>query len=1127
MNRYLAIACMCFCFACSTSIDPIGLTDVGLDFGGEAVDGDLGEVPDVQPEADIEITFVGKDTGSIDGFVDEECLPGDGCFLDPCVDNSECLSGWCVEHLGEGVCTQACQEDCPDGWTCSQVGVGPDILFICVSDYAHLCRPCTESDDCQGTGGTEDVCVDYGSGMGFCGGQCDPIAEEPECPWGFSCLTTSTVDGISTSQCVAETGVCPCSEKAVTLGLWTGCTIGNEWGECSGKRVCLETGLAECDALVPAEEICNGVDDNCDGVVDEASCDDGNACTMDSCEGDSGCLFEPLTGANCDDGDACTITDHCDDGTCVGSLIACDDNNPCTDDSCDGLSGCLFETNHGGCDDGNACTIGDTCAGGECAGTPVECECETDSDCGQFEDGNICNGTLICEQKGVQFQCVIDPESVVECAPPTGINASCLKSQCKSQNGMCETVAANGGYACEDGNQCTYGETCQEGSCQGASPLNCNDGDVCTTDACQPDEGCVHEYNAAPCDDGNLCTHNDYCEEGECLPGEPFACDDANPCTDDLCSPLKGCLHTNNIEPCDDQDPCTLQDSCSGGSCVGTEPKDCNDNNPCTDDLCIPLAGCSHQVNNNACDDGDKCTQGDSCVMGSCVPGETQPCNDGNPCTDDLCDANLGCYHNANDAPCDDFNTCTTNDHCSNSKCLGSGTIDCDDKNPCTKDICEPGGGCQHEGIDVACTDGNPCTLNDHCVEGTCQPGLEFDCDDGNPCTVDLCNDQGACEHNPAEGECDDGNPCTAGDKCVAGECKPESMSDCDDQNVCTTDSCHPVDGCLHALNTAWCDDGDPCTAGDKCALGLCEAGESVDCEDDNPCTADSCLDGKCIHTPSDGDCDDSNPCTENDLCAAGVCIGTTLTDCDDVNVCTKDYCLPLGGCQHDPVESSCNDADACTTDDACVNGLCVGGAAPNCDDGNICTTDSCDVIVGCLNANNDGVDCDDSSACTETDLCSGGVCVGSNPPDCDDQNVCTTDSCDVDQGCLHVNDDGKSCDDGDPATSGDKCEAGVCKGSTSGICGDKLSKDPQQVKAGWTLCYVPQNPPGNIAGTPCHNLFNSSGKTYGCWHGHSTYPHQNNNGMVEHACKSGVQNSTTYNAWGGTDHILTVCIQN
>ncbi len=117
------------------------------------------------------------------------------------------------------------------------------------------------------------------------------------------------------------------------------------------------------------------------------------------------------------------------------------------------------------------------------------------------------------------------------------------------------------------------------------------------------------------------------------------------------------------------------------------------------------------------------------------------------------------------------------------------------------------------------------------------------------------------------------------------------------------------------------------------------------------------------------------------------------------------------------------------------------------------------------------------------------------------------------------VDDDGKTCDDGDPATSGDKCEAGVCKGSTSGVCGDKLSKDPQQVKAGWTLCCVPQNPPGNIAGAACHTLFNSSGKTYGCWHGHSTYPHQNNNGMVDHACQPGVQNSTKYNSWGGSDH--------
>ena len=37
--------------------------------------------------------------------VDPACAPGSGCFLDPCADNSDCLYGWCVEHMGNQVCS--------------------------------------------------------------------------------------------------------------------------------------------------------------------------------------------------------------------------------------------------------------------------------------------------------------------------------------------------------------------------------------------------------------------------------------------------------------------------------------------------------------------------------------------------------------------------------------------------------------------------------------------------------------------------------------------------------------------------------------------------------------------------------------------------------------------------------------------------------------------------------------------------------------------------------------------------------------------------------------------------------------------------------------------------------------
>jgi hypothetical protein len=70
----------------------------------------------------------------------------------------------------------------------------------------------------------------------------------------------------------------------------------------------------------------------------------------------------------CDDGNACSA-DTCSGTTCVSGSAACDDGNPCTDDSCTPNQGCKHTFNTNSCDDANACTSNDTCNGGVCAGT--------------------------------------------------------------------------------------------------------------------------------------------------------------------------------------------------------------------------------------------------------------------------------------------------------------------------------------------------------------------------------------------------------------------------------------------------------------------------------------------------------------------------------------------------------------------------------------------------------------------------------------------------------------------------------------------------------------------------------------------------------------------------------------
>jgi len=712
------------------------------------------------------------------------CEAGSGCFLDPCSDNKQCLSGWCVEQMGEGVCSQACTEECPPGWVCRQVaGTDPDVVYVCVSPHANLCKPCVTGADCKSAGGQADACVDYGAEGSFCGGACDPVAQASGggCPWGFSCKEVPSVDGIPTSQCVADAGICPCTAKSAARGLWTPCAVSNEFGTCKGKRVCQADGLSACDAGTPAAEDCDGFDDDCDGETDEPMlaggkyvelCDDGNECTEDVCAGNAGCSHEALDGGECGDGNACTAGDHCDDGECVGLPVVCDDGNPCTDDVCDGLGGCAAQDNAAPCDDGDPCTVKDQCEGGECTGFELDCECLADTDCAPLDDGNLCNGVLFCDKAKLPFSCAVVPGSPVVCPEPTGGDAVCLEALCDPVTGKCLLEPAHEGYSCDDSDACTLGDSCAGGECMPGKALACDDGNPCTSDGCDPVAGCKFVSSAGPCDDGNECTTGDACLNGMCASLGLLDCTDANPCTDDSCVPGQGCVHKLNQAVCDDGDLCTTGDHCHLGGCIGSAALTCNDGNPCTDDSCKPLTGCAFAPNQAACDDGNPCTSGDHCSKGWCVPAAMVTCDDVNVCTDDSCDPTGGCKNTPNTAPCDDGNTCTLQDQCAGGKCTaGPAALPCDDSNGCTDDSCDPKSGCAHVPNTAACDDGNACTLQDKCSGGMCTPGTgKPSCDDANGCTTDTCDPAKGCVHSNVQ----DGVPCgQSGHTCKGGICTP------------------------------------------------------------------------------------------------------------------------------------------------------------------------------------------------------------------------------------------------------------------------------------------------------------------------------------------------------------------
>lgn len=709
MKKLLLLACSAaLLLSCSNPSTPVTTDTMPPDMGSE-VGGDA-PVSIVGTDAVLEVEERSPDVMITKDLAPETMVPhckaGEGCFLDPCDANEQCQSGWCVQHLGEGVCTVACQEECPAGWSCQQVaGASPDVIFICVSDYANLCRPCATNDNCVSVGGAEDVCVDYGPDGNFCGGPC---GEGEKCPWGFSCLATVTVDGIGTSQCVADTGECPCTGDSVALALWTPCEVENAFGLCQGKRICAEDGLLECNALTPAIETCNGLDDDCDGEVDEPHlvegtyvhlCDDDNDCTEDKCLAEEGCANELLESGPCEDGNPCTVADHCVAGTCLGDPVECDDGNPCTDNVCTDTGGCEYPANIGACDDEDPCTVADHCQEGSCSGTALSCECQTDADCAPLEDGDLCNGTLVCDVQAVPYKCVVAEGSEVTCPAPEGEDAFCLQAHCDPATGLCSEIPFHEGLLCDNGDPCTVKSECQDGVCAAGEPINCNDGKPCTEDQCEAGD-CLNTPVDGECDDGNACTIGDHCEDGACSFDGILTCNDDNLCTDDSCHPTNGCVHTLNAVPCDDGDSCTTGDHCHLGGCIGGQELACDDGNPCTQDVCADVQGCLHLFSDDPCDDDDPCTTIDKCENGVCTGSGNLDCNDDNICTDDSCVPNSGCANTPNQVACNDGNPCTTADTCAGAACQGGPVANCDDEDMCTTDSCNPESGCVHEPID-------------------------------------------------------------------------------------------------------------------------------------------------------------------------------------------------------------------------------------------------------------------------------------------------------------------------------------------------------------------------------------------------------------------------------------------
>lgn len=660
---------------------------------------------------------------------------------------------------------------------------------------------------------------------------------------------------------------------------------------------------------------------------------------------------------------------------------------------------------------------------GDGGGPAVGVQCARDADCAALDDGDLCNGTLICDRSTAEARCRFDPTSAVHCDPAG--DSACSAATCDPKTATCAPQPRNEGLSCDDGDPCTGGDLCKAGSCESGTLKLCD---------------CREEADCAALEDGDLCNGTLSCDKKSfpwrcrvnpisivtCDPGK------AGPCQQVLCDPKAGkCATTARPDgtACDDGQACTAQDGCVGGACVGSQ-------DICA---CTTTGDCADQ------EDGDLCNGVLYCDLptGTCKvnPASVVTCGTGKDqtCLKNQCAPATGLCALAPVAPgtaCEDGNLCTKGDTCMGGQCAaGTNTCACKSDAACASaddgDLCNGVWFCN---LGTGLCEPNPATVvncpsvaDTQCAKNVCQPAtgqcqtmprsaVKLHCGqvgvgtDANGCkwALKLAGEPG----DVGPFACEDGQVCTTGDTCEGAKCKGGTVT-C----LCQSD--------LDCLSE---DDGDLCNGVFYCdkslAVPACKPNPAskVWCakKDDEACLKAACdpKSGKCALQPVvvGSPCDDDEPCTAGEKCdGAGACVGAAA-DCSDGDGCTLDSCAKGKGCTH---------------------------TAKNCSDGNDCTVESCDKATGaCAMGTKAGLatPCNaDGDGCTVNDSCDGqGSCVAGAPVKCAAQTgvcemaVCKADGADNFKCVVVVRPDGTPCPDGKSCLVGAACAKGSCVPGTT-----------------------------------------------------------------------------------------------
>jgi hypothetical protein len=841
-------------------------------------------------------------------------------------------------------------------------------LGVCEGQFVPAVETCDGIDnDCDGTADNGTLSTNADCTVPNALGEC--AAGISKCTNGQpTCLPKNTAQ--PDNSCDGKDQNCdgtPDNGAIPNVGPQFPCSVTGALGECSKGNFACQNGMIICAATTTKTlEVCDGLDNDCNGMVDEGNPGAGKPCptgklgicgsgttacvggapacnqnlqpSPEACDGaDNDCdgvvdNGNPGGGSNCLSG----LPGVCSAGTtqCVNGALSCNATNPSTPEVCDGIdNNCNGQVDEGNPQGGGPCTVAgatglcaagaQTCTGGKliCAQIvlPASEQCDgKDNDC----DGAVDNG---------------NPGAGSNCT--TGVPGVC-------SNGISSCI--NGGISCNQTLQPTL-EVCDglDNNCNGAvDEGNPGGGAPCTL----PGAKGVCAAGSVACQNGALSCTQTVSPTPELCNGKDDNCD--------------GQVDENNPGG---GGPCTvpgLQGLCAAGviSCqsgalacaqaISPSPEVCNGK----DD------NCNGQIDEGSPGGGLACSTGQSGVCGAgttgCAGGITV-CNQNVQAGLEICDGK----DNDCDGVIDDGNpgggvACTVAGKlgvcAAGTTACTAGAIVCNQNVQVSNEICN--------GLDDNCNgqadEGNPqggglCTTG---LQGVCSPGV-FKCLNGAlSCVQNVQSSAELCDglDNNCNGAVDEGNPggganCTTNKPgiCAAGKtaCSSGSIV-CQQTLLPIPESCDGLDNdCDGAIDNGNPGAGQVCTTNKPgiCAAGstACTAGAIVCNQNLQPATelCDS-LDNNC-----NGSIDEGNPgggaaCTTSKL---GVCTAGTIT-CGGGGALTCQSNVAASAEICDGLDNNC--------DGAIDNGSSGGGVACSTGQSGVCAVGTTACTGGALTCN-------------------------------------------------------------------------------------------------------------------------------------------------------------------------------